>query len=235
MTAAPTGKPEYGAYARSIAARASRSASSISACPSIGSMLPAEAWGLAVASSSSPSSRVLGPPTAGGSRSVSRSPERFASWTVIVLTGAVFSLNTVPAVGRTVTPTCHGRKATIVGTPGNDLLRGTRGADVIVGLGGNDIILGKGGDDVICGNGGDDELIGFSGNDILLGGSGFDGLFGVTGDDQEFGGRGRDLMTSGGGDVGRDILNGGAGNDALLSAGPGGDRLWGGPGSSTMV
>src|SRR5213592_2466954 len=36
MTAAPTAKPEYGAYALSIAARASRTASSISACPSIG-------------------------------------------------------------------------------------------------------------------------------------------------------------------------------------------------------
>jgi hypothetical protein len=56
------------------------------------------------------------------------------------------------------TPTCLGRKATIVGTPGNDKIIGTSGRDVIVGRGGDDLILGLGGNDVICGNGGHDVI-----------------------------------------------------------------------------
>jgi len=46
---------------------------------------------------------------------------------------------------------CAGRVATIVGTPGNDLLVGTNGPDVIAGLGGNDVIYGLGGNDILCG------------------------------------------------------------------------------------
>ena len=39
---------------------------------------------------------------------------------------------------------------TIVGTPGDDLLRGTPYADVICGLGGHDRISAAGGDDLIA-------------------------------------------------------------------------------------
>jgi hypothetical protein len=40
---------------------------------------------------------------------------------------------------------CNGRRATIIGTPGDDPIDGTVGNDVIAGLGGNDVVDGKGG------------------------------------------------------------------------------------------
>ena len=91
-----------------------------------------------------------------------------------------------PGVGG---PTCHDRKATIVGTSGNDVIAGTNGSDVIVSRGGNDQVDGRGGDDYICGN---------SGRDILLGGSGDDNLFGEAGTDQLHGGSGEDYMVGDG-------------------------------------
>ncbi|MBA2464024.1 MAG: hypothetical protein H0V42_03475, partial [Nocardioidaceae bacterium] len=101
---------------------------------------------------------------------------------------------------------CRGELATIVGTPGEDVLRGTPGADVIVGLGRADRIQGAGGDDVVCGNGGDDALHGGGGDDWLIGGRdspfedgefdsipGADRLFGGSGDDRLEGGDARGL------------------------------------------
>ncbi len=73
---------------------------------------------------------------------------------------------------------CNGLEATIVGTPGNDVINGTPGNDVIVGLGGNDIINGGNGHDVICGGSGNDTLNGNNGNDTLEGGLGNDTLNG---------------------------------------------------------
>jgi Ca2+-binding RTX toxin-like protein len=66
--------------------------------------------------------------------------------------------------------TCDGHRATIVGTPGSDVLNGTAGNDVIVGLGGDDTVRGRGGDDHICGGDGDDSLYGGSGRDRIFGG-----------------------------------------------------------------
>ncbi len=77
-------------------------------------------------------------------------------------------------LGSYVTPTCFGKKATIVGTPGNDRIPGTSRADVIVGLGGNDRINGLGGNDLICGGDGNDTLIGGTGTDRISGGAGAD-------------------------------------------------------------
>lgn len=45
---------------------------------------------------------------------------------------------------------CKGKRATIVGTNGDDVIRGTKGRDVIVALSGNDKIIGLGGGDIIC-------------------------------------------------------------------------------------
>jgi subtilisin family serine protease len=75
-----------------------------------------------------------------------------------------------------VTPVmCQGLLATIVGTPGQDIITGTPGQDIIHGRGGDDIINGLGGDDVICGG---------RGSDVLYGGAGHDGLDG--GDQTDF-------------------------------------------------
>lgn len=89
---------------------------------------------------------------------------------------------------------CGGLAATMIGTPGNDILVGTNGPDVIVGMGGNDQISGLGGDDTICGNDGSDRLDGGSGSDRLVGGDGKDRLLGGAGDDAIVGGPGKDTV-----------------------------------------
>ena len=132
-------------------------------------------------------------------------------------------------------PTCDGRKATIVGTNGDDVLIGTPGPDVIVGLGGNDYIKGLGGRDRICGgpgndtiygNGGADTIIGNDGADTIYGGRRADRILGEGGYDRLFGQRGADYIT---GASGNDRLVGGAGNDDLR-AGRGTDTCIGGAG-----
>ncbi len=96
---------------------------------------------------------------------------------------------------------CGGRKATLIGTAGDDVLRGTPGVDVIVGLGGNDVIEGLGGSDRICG---------MNGNDRVAGGTGHDRIYGGDGDDRLLGGGGRDLLVGG---VGADYCHGGKGRN----------------------
>jgi Ca2+-binding RTX toxin-like protein len=96
---------------------------------------------------------------------------------------------------------CGSFYATLLGTPGPDVLVGTSGLDVLHGLGGNDILYGRGGADRLCGGTGADRLYGGAGNDLLKGGGGNDQLYGGTGDD---------LLR---GDAGCDQLNGGPGHD----------------------
>lgn len=135
---------------------------------------------------------------------------------------------------------CGGEPATIIGTPGDDILRGTNSRDVIAGLQGDDFIHGMAGNDVLCGG---------RGNDVIFGGRGFDDIFGAEGDDElhavdvdnridEFGGRifagaGNDLVI---GSNRWDRVQGGTGNDRLqtyegrdwIRGGPGNDRITGG-------
>ena len=85
---------------------------------------------------------------------------------------------------------CHGRVATIVGTPDADSLSGTAGDDVIVGLGGHDTIDGGAGNDVICGNAAADHITGGDGADTIYGQRGNDVLLGGVGDDVLSGGIG---------------------------------------------
>jgi Ca2+-binding RTX toxin-like protein len=122
---------------------------------------------------------------------------------------------------------CTREAATILGTPGDDVLKGTDGEDIIVGLGGDDRIVAGANDeteyhyDRICGGGGDDVLVGHQddpdgrfleteaivvggpGNDRLLGGIAFDGgpgndeLRGRGGRDELFGGPGNDVIDGG--------------------------------------
>src|SRR4051794_33210814 len=60
----------------------------------------------------------------------------------------------VPAAAADA-PSCQGLPATIVGTPGDDVITGTPGPDVIVGLDGRDEIHARAGDDVVCAGPGD--------------------------------------------------------------------------------
>jgi poly-gamma-glutamate synthesis protein (capsule biosynthesis protein) len=66
---------------------------------------------------------------------------------------------------------CGGVPATMVGTPGDDVLIGTDGPDVIAGRGGRDVIWGRGGDDVLCGGPGIDLVLGGPGEDRIDPGS----------------------------------------------------------------
>lgn len=107
---------------------------------------------------------------------------------------------------------CRGARASIVGTPGDDVLRGTAGNDVMNGLGGDDEIHGAGGDDYICGSDGIDHLFGDAGKDSLVGG---------PGDDYMDGGAGFDFIQFPGApaDINIDLSNGfveGDGNDDVV-------------------
>lgn len=138
--------------------------------------------------------------------------------------------------------------ATIVGTPGDDVLEGTPGDDVIVGLGGNDTINGNGGDDIICAGDGDDVIDGGSGGDVIDGEDGDDTINGSGGSDRLVGSAGNDTLKGGGGpDVlhgggGPDVLRGGGGADYLegddgaddLRGGKGADRVIGGAGADDV-
>jgi len=134
------------------------------------------------------------------------------------------------AVSASAAPSCLGKKATIVGTPGNDRIAGTKDHDVIVGGGGNDTIVGKGGHDRICGGPGDDRINGNRGSDLISGGGGDDTLIGFRGSDRLYGGAGDDTLI---GFRGIDRLYGGGGNDTL-HGGRGSDLLYGGPGDDSL-
>ncbi len=129
-----------------------------------------------------------------------------------LLTSGGLLASALPAGAQSQTPTCRGHVATIVGTPGADVLRGTPGRDVIVAMGGNDVVYGLGGNDVICGGRGDDKLYGGDGADVLVGFKGADLILGGRGHDHAFGGKGADEIH---GNRGRDTLRGGPGVDEL--------------------
>jgi subtilisin family serine protease len=93
--------------------------------------------------------------------------------------------------------TCAGRRATVLGSNGPDVLRGTPGADVILGLGGRDTLSGLKGPDRLCGGAGRDALLGGQGADRLLGQAGRDRLLGGPGKDRLKGGPGRDIQKQG--------------------------------------
>lgn len=138
-------------------------------------------------------------------------------------------------------PRCGGRRATITGTSGADLLIGTNKDDVIVSLGGDDEVEGRNGDDIIClgsgadtGNGerGSDKILGEGGADEINGGPRADILHGNGGPDTIRGEEGGDTVNGGGhgdtlfGQGSADVIRGGAGRD-LVDGGAGDDRLFG--------
>ncbi|HSS68440.1 MAG TPA: calcium-binding protein, partial [Nocardioidaceae bacterium] len=89
---------------------------------------------------------------------------------------------------------CHGKRATIVGTPRKDRIIGTNGRDVIVALDGTDRIFGKGGNDWICGKGGNDRIYPGAGSDHVEGGQNNDVVRYSTGDDVLDGGGSPDTL-----------------------------------------
>jgi uncharacterized repeat protein (TIGR01451 family) len=114
-------------------------------------------------------------------------------------------------------PTCGGVAATIVGTPGADVLTGSAGNDVVLAGASNDRIFTFGGKDLICAGAGSDLVKAGARSDEVRAGPGADRIFGGGGSDALRGGRGPDR------------IRGGRGAD-LLVGGPGRDRCFGGPG-----
>lgn len=120
-------------------------------------------------------------------------------------------------------PTCAGRPATIVGTPGDDrdggALLGDGEGNVIKALAGDDAVRARGGNDTVCLNRGNDRGRGGSGHDLLKGGADSDRIKGGIGRDALRGGAGDDVLRGG---PGRDVLRGGSGED-VCRGGPGRD------------
>jgi hypothetical protein len=131
--------------------------------------------------------------------------------TAAVTTGCIVA---APSAVAAPAPTCRGHRATIVGTPGDDVLDGTEGRDVIVGLGGSDTITGGAGNDLICAGGGADSVDAGDGNDKVYGSGGNDTIGGGAGRDTIDGQGGRDHLDSGSGSGG--LVFGGSGNDRLV-------------------
>lgn len=143
-----------------------------------------------------------------------RRPQSSTILTALLVAVLVATATATPAMGgprQGAAASCLGRTATItaepgaagatlVGTPGDDVIVGTAGDDLIVGMGGNDIVCGLAGDDVIHGDAGHDVVSGGPGHDELDGGPGRDRLRGGPGDDILDGGRGRDLLVGNRGD-----------------------------------
>jgi hypothetical protein len=107
---------------------------------------------------------------------------------------------------------CGRKRATVIGTAGNDQIEGTRKRDVIAARAGRDTIDGLRGRDIVCGG---------KGRDFLFGGKGRDRLAGQGGKDELFGGAKADRLKGG---KRADLLVGGKGNDRC-TGGPGRDRF----------
>jgi Ca2+-binding RTX toxin-like protein len=131
-------------------------------------------------------------------------------------------------------PRCHGRRATIVGTDGPDVIRGTPARDVIWGGPGDDTIYGSLGNDLICGGAGSDLIHGGRGNDEVDGGAGGDDrVHGDLGDDKVMGGPGSGDEVAG--ELGIDIVSGGPGNGDIVHGDYGYDRMSGGAGKEDIA
>jgi Ca2+-binding RTX toxin-like protein len=155
---------------------------------------------------------------------------------IVVLLGclvAAFLAVTASGAESEATPMCHGKRATIVGTGGGDVIKGTDAPDVIWAGPGDDKVYGGLGNDIICGGAGDDLIHGGRGNDWIEGDSGTDRLLGDLGDDKAAGGGGDHDEVSGG--LGIDTVSGGAGNEDLVRGDYGYDRMDGGPGKGDIA
>lgn len=128
---------------------------------------------------------------------------------------AVAAVSTLaPAVAH-AKPKCEGRKATVVGGKGDNVIKADKkGVQVIVAGAGDDTIIAKRNKDIVCGGPGDDRILGGTGRDQIHGGPGNDFLDGGPGSDKIFG------------DAGLDTILGGPGGENA-HGGPGDDRMFG--------
>ncbi|MFN2588428.1 MAG: calcium-binding protein [Actinomycetota bacterium] len=142
--------------------------------------------------------------------------------TAIALVGAALAA-TAPAAARPPAR-CLGRIATLVGTPGDDVLRAGPD-DVVAGLGGDDVVYAHQWSGPLCGGAGDDWIRGTNpGGDEISGGDGSDLILGRAQSDLIFGGDGDDVLI--GDPPGPSRREFGTAGDALYG-GPGADRLYG--------
>ena len=96
----------------------------------------------------------------------------------IALVVAVALAGFMQASAALAAPMCLGHEATIVGTPGSEILHGTAHRDVIVAKAGHDLVFAHGGNDLVCtGRGRDDISLG-PGADKARAGRGADGVSG---------------------------------------------------------
>jgi Ca2+-binding RTX toxin-like protein len=131
-----------------------------------------------------------------------------------------------------IVPTCHGKPATVVGTPGDDYFSfaDLSDGDVVVALDGDDTVTDASQDVTVCGNAGEDHIFaygkGLGQQTVFDGGSGADRI----GDPNwDVGFRSRGPLT----------LYGGAGGDYIRGGGRGpatsdGDRIFAGDGADRV-
>ena len=167
-----------------------------------------------------PSEQAYGRSTAleeGGMKTRFTSQHRLLLATGVVL-GALLA-----AAPAHAAPTCFGREATIVGTPGSDSLQGRDDrADVIVAKGGPDQADAFGRNDRVCMGGGADTFGGAAQDE-----AGDDRIdMGPGNDSDALAESGDDLLLGGDGDDGANFLEGGAGDD-VVDGGAGVDSLHG--------
>ena len=105
-----------------------------------------------------------------GRRRTEHLVRRVGSFALTLTVGSAVAVLGPAGPARAASVTCHGVRATIVGTSASEVIHGTAGRDVINGLDGNDTIDGRGGNDLICGGSGTDRLDGGAGDDRLYGG-----------------------------------------------------------------
>jgi Ca2+-binding RTX toxin-like protein len=144
---------------------------------------------------------------------------------------ALLAISLAPATAGAAAR-CGGKKATIVGGKGRDVLRSKgRKADVIVGRGGNDRIFAGGGKDTVCAGSGDDTVSTGMGRDLVLAGAGNDYVGTGPGSDRFSGGSGADTLAGG---PGGERASGGGGDDRLFG-GQQDDRMRGSAGNDLLV
>lgn len=151
-------------------------------------------------------------------------------WSLLAIATLFPLVIAVPSTAAAA-PTCFGRRASIVGTDGNDILTGTADRDVIAALRGDDQIAGMGGNDLICAGSGVDIVAAGEGSDQVSGGPGVDLLQGDSGRDHLYGNGSIDSLLGG---AGHDFLDGGRSSD-ILQGGSGRDRLDGGRGRADIA